>query len=39
VKGGSALKITGTGKDSDGDVWYKVTAGNLSGYVWPKYVE
>lgn len=38
VKGGSALKITGTGKDSDGDVWYKVTAGSLSGYVWPKYV-
>lgn len=38
VKGGSALKITGDGKDSDGDVWYKVTAGSLSGYVWPKYV-
>ena len=38
VKGGSALKITGIGKDSDGDVWYKVTAGSLSGYVWPKYV-
>ena len=29
----------GTGKEPDGDVWYKVTAGNLSGYVWPKYVE
>ena len=38
VKGGSALKITGIGKDSDGDVWYKVTAGSLRGYVWPKYI-
>lgn len=38
VKGGTTLAVIGTGKDPDGDVWYKVTAGSLTGYVWPKYV-
>ncbi len=38
VKGGTALKILGTGKDPEEDIWYRVTAGSLTGYVWPKYV-
>ena len=38
VKGGASLRILGAGKDPDGDVWYKVTDGRLTGYVWPRYV-
>ena len=39
VKAGTKLKIRGTGKDSDGDIWYQVTYKNVTGYVWPKYIE
>lgn len=38
VKGGSTVYIIGTGKDSDGDVWYKVQAGSYIGYVWTAYI-
>lgn len=38
VKGGSTVYILGEGKDSDGDIWYKVQAGAMVGYVWPKYI-
>ena len=37
VKAGTVLEVTGSGKDSDGDVWLQVRDGNLAGYVWPKY--
>ncbi|MCI8549645.1 MAG: SH3 domain-containing protein [Lachnospiraceae bacterium] len=38
IKGGTTVKITGTGKDPDGDIWYKIETGGLAGYVWPKYL-
>lgn len=38
VRVGTTLTVVGTGKDSDGDIWYKISAGSLTGYVWPKYV-
>lgn len=38
VKGGTALAVIGTGTDPDGDIWYRISAGSLTGYVWPKYV-
>lgn len=39
VKAGTVLQVTGSGGDSDGDTWLQVRFGNLSGYVWPKYVK
>ena len=38
LKAGSTVYIIGEGKDSDGDTWYKVQAGSIVGYVWPKYI-
>ena len=38
VKGSSTVYIIGEGKDSDGDVWYKVQAGSYVGYVWTAYI-
>ena len=35
---GDVVQITGSGKDSDGDTWTKIQCGNISGYVWPKYL-
>lgn len=39
VKVGTVLKVSGFGKDSDGDVWMQIRSGSLAGYVWPKYIE
>ena len=36
---GDTVNIIGTGKDSDGDTWYKVQKSGLIGYVWPKYIQ
>ena len=36
---GDVVQITGSGKDSDGDTWTKIQCGNVSGYVWPKYLD
>ena len=36
---GDVVQITGSGKDSDGDTWTKIQCGNVSGYVWPKYID
>lgn len=33
-----AVVVIGEEPDSDGDVWYKVRSGGLTGYVWPEYV-
>ena len=35
---GDVVQITGSGKDSEGDTWAKIQCGNVSGYVWPKYI-
>lgn len=39
VKAGTVLDVIGSGKDSDGDTWTQVRSGNLTGYVWPKYIK
>lgn len=36
---GDVVKITGSGKDSDGDTWTKIQCGSISGYIWPKYID
>ena len=33
-----AVVVIGEESDSDGDLWYKVRCGGLTGYVWPGYV-
>ncbi len=38
IKAGTEVTIIGEGKDSDGDIWYKITTGSLTGYIFPKYV-
>ncbi len=38
IKGGSTVEVIGSGKDSDGDTWYKIRQGAMTGYVWPKYL-
>lgn len=39
IRKGDVVQITGSGKDSDGDTWTKIQCGNVSGYVWPKYLD
>ena len=33
-----AVIVIGEEPDADGDIWYKVRCGALTGYVWPEYV-
>lgn len=39
IPAGEQVQIVGEDPDSDGDMWYKVTNGILTGYVWPKYIK
>lgn len=39
IPAGEQVYIIGEDPDSDGDIWYKVTNGILTGYVWPKYIK
>jgi N-acetyl-anhydromuramyl-L-alanine amidase AmpD len=39
LQGGEQVPIVGEGKDSDGDVWYKISTDDFAGYVWPKYIK
>ena len=39
IKNGTAVTIKGSAKASDGGVWYKITAGNISGYCASNYIQ
>ena len=39
VKRDQIVLRIGEGKDSDGDVWFKIKADNVTGFVWTPYVE
>lgn len=39
IKVGTIVSIIGEGKDADGDTWYKISTGTLTGYIYPKYVK
>ena len=39
IRNGTTVTITGSAKASDGGVWYKITAGNISGYCASNYIQ